>query len=108
MQRLSRHLYDIERLSRTEYAEKALNDKELYETIVAHRSKFSPIKGVDFTKQNPSDIKFVPPDNLLSAWEADYKDMQENMIHGESSPFAELIEKLKTLQEKINGTKWDA
>ncbi|KAA6301230.1 MAG: hypothetical protein EZS26_002619 [Candidatus Ordinivivax streblomastigis] len=30
VKRLSRHLYDLERLSRTQYAQKALNDKYLY------------------------------------------------------------------------------
>lgn len=34
--RLSRHLYDIYQLSSTEFARKAINDKELYETIVKH------------------------------------------------------------------------
>lgn len=35
--RLSRHLYDIERLMNTEYAAAALEDKNLYREIVQHR-----------------------------------------------------------------------
>jgi hypothetical protein len=32
--RLSRHLYDVYHLAKSEYADKALNDKSLYESIV--------------------------------------------------------------------------
>jgi hypothetical protein len=41
VERMSRHLYDIEKLSQTPYLQKALQNKELYSTIVAHRDKFS-------------------------------------------------------------------
>ena len=41
--RLSRHLYDIYHLIKAGIAAKAISDKELYETIVAHRYKFSRI-----------------------------------------------------------------
>ncbi len=98
---LSRHLYDIEILSRTEFAEIALQDAGLYNTIVAHRSKFSRISGVDFANHSPDKISFVPPEHLLSEWEADYKLMQENMIYGESLPFTDLINRLKELQSRI-------
>ena len=37
VKRLSRHLYDVVKLSKTEFAEKALSDQTLYETIVEHR-----------------------------------------------------------------------
>jgi hypothetical protein len=43
VERLSRHLYDIEKLSQTEYADIALHDTDLYNTIVKHREKFTPI-----------------------------------------------------------------
>lgn len=103
---LSRHLYDIEILSRTEFSETALKDSDLYNTIVAHRSKFSRISGVDFANHRPDKIKFIPPDTVLPDWEADYNGMKENMIYGEALPFSELIEKLKVLQSRINAIKW--
>ena len=37
--RLSQHLYNIEKLMDTEYGSKALSNKELYEHIVEHRRK---------------------------------------------------------------------
>ncbi len=107
VERLSRHLYDIEKLSQTEFANKALQNKELYNTIVKHRSIFVKLADVDYAKHNPEYIKFIPPVELLPQWEADYKQMQENMIYGESLPFTQLIEKLKILQNRINNIHWN-
>lgn len=104
---LSRHLYDIEKLSQTEFADIALRYPDLYNTIVEHRSKFNRISGVNFTNHSPDKISFVPPGHLLSDWEADYKQMKENMIYGEALTFDELIEKLRLLQDQIKSIKWD-
>jgi len=104
--RLSRHLYDIEQLSRTDHAKIALQDGVLYNVIVEHRSKFSPISGIDFANHAPASIRFIPPDDLMQAWEADYAQMRENMIYGEALDFATLIERLTVLQNQINGLQW--
>ncbi|MBX2967639.1 MAG: nucleotidyl transferase AbiEii/AbiGii toxin family protein [Cyclobacteriaceae bacterium] len=105
VERLSRHLYDIEKLMQTEYAETALQDTDLYNTIVKHRSKFTPISGIDYANHRPGNIKFVPPDNLLLHWEKDYQDMRESMLYGERLDFSELIKRLTELQKKINAMK---
>jgi hypothetical protein len=102
VERLSRHLYDIEVLSRTPFLPKALTDKSLYATIVAHRSKYSRLEGVDYAKHIPPYIKIVPPENLLPVWEKDYNEMVENMIYGEKMPFNELILKIVDIQNEIN------
>ena len=104
--RLSRHLYDIEILNRTEFAEKALRDAKLYQTIVEHRRLFNSLPGLDYANHSPDKIRFIPPDSLLGAWENDYQQMRENMIYGESLTFAELIGRLTELQNRINQIKW--
>jgi predicted nucleotidyltransferase component of viral defense system len=103
VERLSRHLYDIEKLNQTEYAEIALQDTELYNTIVKHRSKFTAISGIDYTKHNPANIKFIPPDSILKMWDADYEEMKSSMIYGQVLEFDKLIIKLTELQKRING-----
>lgn len=103
---LSRHLYDIEKLSRTKFAEIALQSSDLYNTIIKHRSKFNRISGIDFTNHSPDKIKFIPPEHLLPDWEKDYKLMQENMIYGDIISFFELIQKLGTIQKRINKINW--
>jgi len=104
--RLSRHLYDIYQISKKEYADKALQNKELYETIVKHRHSFTRLGGVDHNLHQPQTIDFIPPKELLPEWEADYKTMQEQMIHGDSPKFTELIASLTALKGKINTLSW--
>jgi len=102
IERLSRHLYDIEKLSQTLYFQKALSDKELYNTIVAHREKFSHLGGVDYTKHAPEHIRIIPPENVLLFWEDDYERMKNSMIYGEKLSFNELIKKITDVQKIIN------
>jgi len=106
VERLSRHLYDIEKISLTPYFQKALSDKDLYKTIVAHRDKFSHLGGVDYAKHEPQFINIIPPDNLLSLWERDYAEMSESMIYGKKLSFKELIDNVKRVNDKINGMDW--
>lgn len=104
---LSRHLYDIEILSRTEFADKALEGPDLYNTIVDHRRIFNRISGVNFDNHTPNRIAFVPHDDILTDWEADYNQMRESMIYGEAMPFNKIIEKLKEVQKHINSLQWN-
>lgn len=102
VERLSRHLYDIEKLCQTEYAEIALQDRELYNTIVRHRSKFTAISGIDYSKHNPENIKIIPPDSIIKMWKADYEKMKGSMIYGNPLDFDQLINRLTELQKRIN------
>jgi predicted nucleotidyltransferase component of viral defense system len=104
--RLSRHLYDIEKLSQTSFGQKALSDAELYRTIVDHRKKFTSLSDINYDHHRPDKIAFVPPDHLLPAWEADYRQMRENMIYGDTLAFEELIGELGILQQRINRLQW--
>ncbi|MCL2042313.1 MAG: nucleotidyl transferase AbiEii/AbiGii toxin family protein [Bacteroidales bacterium] len=102
VERLSRHLYDIEKLSQTPYFQKAMNDKELYNTIIAHRERFSRLGGVDYTKHAPEYIQIVPPKKWLLLWEDDYERMKNSMIYGEKISFNELITRIDKVQNAIN------
>ena len=102
VERLSRHLYDIEKLSQTSYFQKALSNKELYNTIVTHREKFSHLSGVDYTKHTHEHIQIVPPENLLPLWEKDYESMINSMVYGKKMSFNELILSLYQVQIIIN------
>lgn len=100
--RLSRQLYDIEKLSQTEYAEIALHDTELYNTTVKHRSKFTPISGINYANHSTDKINFIPPDVIIRKWEADYEEMKGSMIYGQALEFDKLINRLTELQKRIN------
>jgi predicted nucleotidyltransferase component of viral defense system len=103
--RMSRHLYDIAMMLNTPIAEKALNNKELYKHIIAHRRMFQAMKDFDYDTLFPDKINFVPPEIVLSYWENDYAKMQ-TMIYGKSPTFSEMIDKIKQLNERINRIVW--
>lgn len=105
--RLSRHIYDIYHLTKAGIAEKAINDKGLYETIVAHRYKFSRVGEVDYNLHNPKTLNPTPPQEVIAEWEADYAKMKEDMIYEENKPsFADLINNLKELRKQLQAVEW--
>lgn len=105
--RLSRHLYDVYQLSKAGVAERAFSDKKLYETIVAHRYKFSRIGEVDYNHHNPITLDPIPPIEIIAEWKADYAKMKEDMIYEESKPtFEELINNLKELRTQLQKLNW--
>lgn len=99
--RMTRHFYDLEKLMQTEYANKALNDIALYKEIVAHREKFYHVGYVDYSKELPNSITILPPDDFISSYESDYKDMQESFIYADSLSFDVLMKRIKELQDRF-------
>jgi hypothetical protein len=100
--RLSRHLYDLERLMDTQYGVTALQDKELYKNIVTHREKFNPLRGLDYGNHTPDKIKIMPPDTIIKEYEKDYSEMTNFMIYGEALTFGRLVKRISELQKRIN------
>lgn len=99
--RMSRHLYDLERLMDTEYGLSALSDMALYQAIVQHRREYYCLKYVDYDSNNPDRIMICPPDSLLPDWRADYETMQQSFIYGKSLPFDSLIDRMHILQDRF-------
>ncbi len=105
--RLSRHLYDVDRLIHTNYRKEILENKKLYQEIVHHRRTITFIRGIDYDRHKPEFINPLPPDAVLDAWKKDYQIMQEQMIYGESPKFEELLDNINGLKEQINKLDWD-
>ena len=103
--RMSRHIYDLEKMMDADFAIDALNDRELYNTIVAHRSTLTKMKEVDYTTHTPDKINFVPPLNVIDLWKADYESMQKNMIYGKSLPFDKLMDRISELNKRFRSVR---
>lgn len=99
--RMSRHLYDLEKLMDTEYGREVLTDRSLYNAIVEHRKAYYALKSVNYDLHNPKTINFMIPKKEMEAWKADYIDMQRFFIYGESLEFDTLIQRMKELQKKV-------
>ncbi len=103
VERMSRHMYDIGQMVKTPIAERAINDKELYQQVVEHRRRFIGLRGFDYDTLYPATLNIIPPAEIIEQWEDDYENMRLYMIYGESAPFNELVDKLKKLNILIKG-----
>ncbi len=99
--RLTRHLYDLEKLMDTEYGLKAIEDHDLFEAIVHHRKIVNPLRGMDYSNHKRETLKIIPPAEKLKDWELDYRSMQENMLVGESLKWAELIARIREIEKRF-------
>lgn len=105
--RLSRHLYDIVKLKRTPALDLALQDADLYSTIVEHRRKFTRVGGVDYNLHQPQSIDPIPRPDFIEAWRSDYDTMVERMIYEAKPPtFDEIIAEMTELRARINTLEW--
>jgi hypothetical protein len=106
--RMSRHLYDLEKMMDTPFAQSALQNAELYKTVVAHHRKFNSIPGIDYDTHHPASIRIFPPDNLTASWKDDYERLTQSFIY-EKKPktFDELSDRLQELTGRIRAMKID-
>ncbi len=100
--RMSRHLYDLEKIMDMPFGISALTDKKLYMEIVKHRSVFNNIPGIDYTKHGFATINFIPPTEIYYDWKEDYEHMQRYFIYGQNvMSYEKLIQRLTELQIRI-------
>lgn len=99
--RMSRHLYDLEKLMDTAYGREALADRSLYDAIVEHRKAYYALKYVNYDLHAPATIDFMLPEQAREAWKADYTDMRRFFIYGQSLEFDALMQRMRELNEKI-------
>ena len=86
----------------TDFAKAALQNMELYQTIVDHRKSITPIRGIDYANHTPDKINPIPPDAIIDEWKKDYVAMQESMFYHPSLPFNKLIDRIRELKTRIN------
>lgn len=108
MDRLTRHLYDIEKMMDKEFTIEAMNNIDLYTEIVEYRSKFTAWSGLNYKTHHPSTISFLPPETLTQILKDDYKKMQEGFIYKDSLTYDELIDRIKVLQERFRTLYWNS
>lgn len=100
-ERMSRHLYDLERMMDKEAGAKALEDQELYKTIIYHRLNYSRLKDVDYETHSKETLSFIPPTGITAAYAKDYETMRSVMIYGDAPEFDDLIKRLTELLNRV-------
>lgn len=99
--RMSRHLYDLERLMDTPYGREAIADHDLYNAIVEHRKTYYNLKYVDYSIHAPEKIDFIPPLSEIEYWKADYNEMQRHFIFGPALSFDDLMKRMEELRNRF-------
>lgn len=100
--RMSRHLYDIHRIMDTEFGLKAVKNRDLFQTIVAHRQKYTPIRGIEYAFHTSQTLQIIPPQAVLSTWKQDYQEMTTHMIYGEAPTFEVLLSRMTELKRRFS------
>jgi hypothetical protein len=101
--RLSKHLYDLEKLMDTKHGIEALENTELYNNIVKYREKFNPLRKLDYDNHIPCKISIIPPNKVIKDYKRDYEAMTSFMIYGDTVKFEQLMIRILELQSRING-----
>ncbi len=99
--RMSRHLYDLEKLMDTQYGRDALTNHTLYDAIVEHRKTHYALKYVNYALLHPSTINFMIPEQHKEEWRADYANMRRFFIYGQSLDFNVLMNRMAELQTRV-------
>lgn len=100
--RKSRHLYDLSKMMDKDFAQAAIRDDALWESIRHHREIFTSVKEVDYTPDIRSRIILVPRPDIVKIWETDYNTMSSAMIFGQKPSFNDLIVRMKELENKFH------
>ncbi len=100
--RLTRHLYDLDKIMSSMYGEKALTEDELFATIVQHRKTVTPLRGINYDNHEKGKLSIIPPPEVIKNWEQDYKTMQENMIVGDHLNWDNLLKRIKNIEDRFN------
>ena len=102
--RMSRHLYDLERIMDTQFAIDAFNDNILYDAVIAHRAKFYHVSKVNYASNHKDCVNFIPEGDIETAYRDDYKAMLGSFIYSQSAlSYDQLLERLKILRERFRG-----
>ena len=104
--RMSRHLYDIDKIRDSGYGDIALSDLSLYRKIVEHRRKFYHLGYVNYDLDYPEHLSFIPQGEVLQAYQRDYEDnMIDGYIYGKADSFEDLLNRLQILQDRLRQIK---
>jgi hypothetical protein len=103
--RMARHYYDLWCLITRGVAEKAMQDRQLFERVAAHREIFFHWSWVDYSTLHPGALRLLPLEHQLEDWRKDYQAMSGAMFFGEVPSFDEILKVVGDFQNNFNANK---
>jgi len=101
--RMSRHYSDLFEMINSSIYEKALANIDLLTKVAEHKALFFKDNSARYDLAKPSSLKLLPRDDQISQLKADYRQM-EQMFFEAPAAFDDILEKLKSVELKINKT----
>lgn len=92
--RLARHYYDLFKLYKAGFGERATHDRSLYTAIIEHRRTFYRYGSVDYDELITEGFSIIPQGDARKEWEKDYANMQRDMFYGDVPAFDTVMEQL--------------
>lgn len=100
-QRVSRHYYDLHRLTQEAVGTTAAGDLDLGADCVAHARMFFNRPDFDLSSAAPGSLALMPHDSMVDELRTDYRAMT-GMIFGKPPAFDEVLASIQTLEGKLN------
>jgi hypothetical protein len=100
-ERLSRHYYDLYRLSQEPIADRALEQSALLERVVAHKGFFFAQAWAHYETARAGTFHLLPEAGRLDELRRDYEAM-ETMIFGKAPKWEDIVQELRQLEARIN------
>ena len=100
--RYSRHYADLAVLADQDAGRRALLRKDLRRRVVEHKQVFFAESGDPYQTAIPGSFRLLPDKARLEELERDYREMRE-MFFEEPMTWAAVVERLRSLQDEING-----
>ena len=101
-QRVSRHYYDVFRLLESPTGKTAEGDRHLAQDCARHARMFFNTTDFDLAEAAAGTFSLAPSAPMLDALERDYNAMA-GMIMGPVPPFADVMDAVFALEERLNG-----
>ncbi|MBM2713490.1 nucleotidyl transferase AbiEii/AbiGii toxin family protein [Mesorhizobium caraganae] len=100
-QRVSRHYYDLHRLTATSAGAAAIADTALGADCVAHARMFFNRPDFDLASAAPGSFALAPHDAMIEQLRVDYRAMQ-GMIFGDPPNFKAVLDSISLLEKNLN------
>ncbi len=102
--RMSRHYYDVFRLSQSPVLREALDDTALLERVAVFKGVYFKAAWAKYDEARPGTLRLLPGERLIRPLTEDYARMQP-MFFGEPPPFEEILAHLPGLEDRINESR---
>ncbi len=99
--RMSRHYYDVFRLSQCPVWEQALDAMDILERVAVFKGVFFKAGWARYEEARTGRLRLSPAERILDSLKQDYHDMQP-MFFREPPPFEEILAHLPELENRIN------